>query len=61
MQEIRLVWAEENISHIAKHGVSVREVEEAVRDRNTIMLKQKKRYALIGSAWGRILFIILEK
>ncbi|RLI78635.1 BrnT family toxin [Archaeoglobales archaeon] len=58
---MRLIWTENNISHIAKHGVSIKEVEEAVKDRNAIMLRHRKRYALIGSAWGRILFIILEK
>jgi len=58
---IRLIWTERNISHIAKHGVSVKEVEEAIRDRYAIVLKHKGRYALIGSAWGRILFIVLEK
>ncbi|RLI81789.1 BrnT family toxin [Archaeoglobales archaeon] len=61
MQEIRLIWTEDNISHIAKHNVSVREVEEAVKDGKALILKRKKRYALIGSAWGRILFIVLEK
>ena len=52
---IHLIWTERNISHIAKHGVSVKEVEEAIRDRYAIVLKHK------GSAWGRILFIVLEK
>ena len=61
MREIRLIWTENNISHIAKHGVSIKEVEEAIKDRNAIMLRHRKRYALIGSAWGRILFVILEK
>jgi len=56
-----LIWTENNISHIAKHGVSIKEVEEAIKDRNAIMLRHRKRYALIGSAWGRILFVILEK
>jgi len=58
---IKLIWTERNISHIAKHGVSVKEVEEAIRDRDAIVLKHRRRYALIGSAWGRILFIVLEK
>jgi len=52
---------ERNISHIAKHGVSVKEVEEAIRNRDAIVLKHRSRYALVGSAWGRILFIVLEK
>ena len=58
---IRLIWTEWNIAHIAKHSVSVKEVEEAIQDRYAIVLKHKDRYALIGFAWGRILFIVLEK
>ena len=58
---IRLIWTERNIAHIAKHGISVKEVEEAIKDRDAIILKHRGRYALIGSAWGRILFIVLEK
>ena len=58
---IKLIWNERNISHIAKHGVSVKEVEEAIRDRDMIVRKHRGRYAIIGSAWGRILFIVLEK
>jgi len=59
--EIKLLWNEWNIAHIAKHGVSVKEVEEAVGDRKAIIKKMRKRHSLIGSAWGRILFIVLEK
>jgi len=60
-KHIRLIWTEKNISHIAKHEISVKEVEEAIKDRDAIFLKHRGRYAVIGSAWGRILFIILEK
>lgn len=60
-RKIRLIWTEGNISHIAKHNVTVGEVEEAIRDRYAIVLKQRSRYAIIGSAWGRILFIVVEK
>ncbi len=59
--KIKLIWNEWNIAHIAKHGVGVKEIEEAVRDRKAIMKKVRKRCALIGSAWGRVLFIVLEK
>ena len=40
-KRIRLIWTEKNISHIAKHEVSVKEVEEAIRDRDAIVLKHR--------------------
>jgi len=40
---IKLIWTEKNISHIAKHSVSVKEVEEAIRDRDAIVLKHRSR------------------
>ena len=61
VRKINLVWDDWNVDHIAKHGVSVEEVEEAVRDPRAKMRKlSKNRYVLIGSAWGRILTIFLD-
>ncbi len=61
VKRIKLEWDEWNVNHIAKHGVSRREVEEAVRDPRAKMRKiSKNRYALIGSAWGRIITVFLD-
>ena len=60
-KKIKLEWDEWNTNHIAKHGVSRKEVEEAIRDPRAKMRKiSKNRYALIGSAWGRILTVFLD-
>ena len=61
IRRIKLEWDEWNVNHIAKHNVSRREVEEAVRDPIAKMRKiSKNRYALVGSAWGRILTVFLD-
>ena len=56
----RLIWDEWNLNHIAKHGVSRKDVEEAVNDNRAVVWKHKGRYVMIASAYGRILFIVLE-
>jgi uncharacterized DUF497 family protein len=61
VRRIELEWDNWNLNHIAKHGVSKREVEEAIRDPRAKMRKiSKNRYVLIGSAWGRILTVFLD-
>ncbi|WP_457591827.1 BrnT family toxin [Geoglobus sp.] len=61
VKRIRLEWDDWNVNHIAKHGVSVKEVEEAVKDRRKVIWKHRGRYVMIASAYGRILFVVLEK
>ncbi|WP_290898921.1 BrnT family toxin [Ferroglobus sp.] len=61
VRKITLVWDDWNVDHIAKHGVSVEEVEEAVKDSRKVIWKHRGRYVMIASAHGRILFIVLEK
>lgn len=60
MSEIPLIWNAKNVEHIAGHGVSLNEVEEAVEDSKALLFKHRGRYVLLGSAWGRILFVVLE-
>ncbi len=61
VKEIFLIWDDWNVNHIAKHGVSVKEVEEAVKDKRKVIWKHRGRYVMVASAYGRILFIVLEK
>ncbi|WP_290624661.1 BrnT family toxin [Archaeoglobus sp. UBA230] len=61
VKKYSLIWDEWNLNHIAKHGVSKREVEEAVNDERAYIKKHRKRVMVVGSAWGRILVVILEK
>ena len=56
----RLIWDEWNLNHIAKHGVSRNDVEKAVNDNRAVIWKHRGRYVMIASAYGRILFIVLE-
>ena len=57
----RLIWDRWNLNHIAKHGISRKEVEEAVRDNRAVIWKHRGRYVMLASAHGRILFMVLEK
>ena len=56
-------WDEYNLSHIADHGVTPREVEEAARDPRRVPVAARRvaaerRYALVGATdAGRILFV----
>jgi uncharacterized DUF497 family protein len=61
-----LVWDEVNEAHIARHGVTIEEVEAAVFDRSSLPLrttgpKDQLRYIFLGqSDAGRYLFVVLE-
>lgn len=61
VRDITLIWDEWNLNHIAKHGVSRREVEEAIKDNRKRIRKHRRRYVIVASAWGRILSIVLER
>jgi len=42
MKISQITWDEESIYHIAKHGISPREVEEAVFEGNPLRLKSRE-------------------
>ncbi len=58
IEDIR--WDEEAISHIARHGVEPKEVEEALFENSPFVLKSKhNRYYALGQAMsGRYLTVI---
>ena len=57
-----LIWDERNIRHIARHGVSVKEVEEVCFDPKSFVFRQGERYIILGQTRaGRYLFVVVVK
>lgn len=57
----RLNWDKRNIFHIARHGITVKDVEEVCSGRH-IARKVKDRHFIYGETEaGRHIFIVLEK
>ncbi len=60
-------WDEANLEHIARHGVSPLEVEEAVTDPRRLgvpayNLRGEVRWAVLGATEaGRVLFVVLTR
>ena len=60
MRLVRLCWDDENREHIARHGVSSQEVEEACRGRPKVLRGRCGRYLVLGrTAEGRYLLVVL--
>lgn len=56
------VWDEENVSHIAAHGVTPEEVEEALTNVPVVYRGADGRYLAHGQAEsGRLLFAVYAK
>ena len=57
----RLNWDKRNVFHIARHGITVKDVEDACSDRH-IARKVRDRYLIYAETKaGRHIFIVLEK
>ena len=57
----RLKWDKRNIFHIARHGITVKDVEDVCSGRH-VARKTKGRYPIYGETEaGRHIFIVLEK
>ncbi len=57
----RLDWDKRNIFHIARHGITVKDVEDVCSGRH-IARKVKDRYLIYGETEvGRHIFIVLER
>lgn len=59
MEVKRLVWDEWNVPHIARHGITPDQVEEACRGRHITLAGHDERIILVGSAGGNLLTVIL--
>jgi len=54
-------WDEDNIEHIAAHGVELEEVEEALAGKPLIRRGRASRYLAFGrTAAGRYLFVVVR-
>ena len=57
----KLKWDKRNILHIARHGITVKDVEDVCSGRH-IARKVKNRYLIYGETEARrYIFIVLEK
>ena len=61
MKITQILWDADSIYHIAKHHVTPEEVEEAIFEGNTIILKGKeKRYIVLSkTVSGRYLTVVV--
>jgi uncharacterized DUF497 family protein len=54
-----ILWDDENLEHVAQHGVAAEEVEEALARRPFILRGRDGRYLVYASSTeGRLLFIV---
>lgn len=64
MSKIRIIWYEEAIEHIKRHGVRKYEVETALNGKaytKTVTRTGEKRTIVLAEFEGRVLFIVLRK
>jgi hypothetical protein len=61
MRISQILWDDESIYHIARHGISPIEVEEAIFEGNPLILKgREKRYIILSKTLGgRYLTIVI--
>lgn len=57
----KLIWDSKNTEHIKKHGVSVNEAEEAVKNFVTHNRAKHGRYVVIGRSGSRILSVFVNR
>lgn len=57
-----IIWTQKNIAHIAKHKVSVEEVEEVILYNPFILKTKENKYIALGQTLGgRYLIVIIAK
>lgn len=57
-----LIWDDANVEHIARHGVSPKEVEDVCFGTHISKKEGTRRYILCGqSAGGRYLNVVIER
>ena len=62
-REILIEWDRKSLEHIYRHGISEKEVQNAVNGRILIRSTSRKREKLkevVGASHGRILFVVLK-
>lgn len=62
MQITEIIWTNKRIEHIARHKVSVEEVEEVLFYSPFVLRTRQKKYIVLGQALsGRYLFVVIAK
>ena len=58
-----LIWTDDNVDHLAEHGVTPREVQDVIWDNPRFERRRgRQRYHVYGqTSGGRYLFVVLEK
>jgi uncharacterized protein len=58
-----LAWDDENVEHIARHGVEPHEVQEVIASQRFYMARLRgRRYKIIGQTdSGRYLFVVVDR
>jgi uncharacterized DUF497 family protein len=61
MKISQILWDEDSVYHISRHGVSPREIDEAIFEGNSLVLKGREgRYIVLSQTLsGRYLTIII--
>ena len=58
--EIRVHWTARSERHVRRHRVRAFEVDELLNSRRYYLRKERGRYIVIGRAFSRFLFLVLE-
>jgi uncharacterized DUF497 family protein len=60
---LELTWDDDNVDHIARHGVEPHEVEQVVASERFYFARRRgRRHVVIGQAEsGRYLFIVVDR
>ena len=57
-----IAWDERSIRHIARHHVTVKEVEEVCFDSKSCVFRRGERYIILGQTEaGRYLFVAVDR
>jgi uncharacterized DUF497 family protein len=62
MRIVAFLWDDENVSHIARHGVSPEEAEETLGREPTVRKSRFGRYVAVGpTEAGRFLLVVFRQ
>ncbi|MCL4870624.1 MAG: BrnT family toxin [Anaerolineae bacterium] len=56
-----LIWDDWNVDHVARHNITIVEVEQPLRDKDAVFLKAKQgRVMVLGRAGARLITVVLN-
>ena len=59
-KKLEIVWDDWNENHILKHGITINEIENALKG-DIYVKREKEAYLVIGQSFGKIIFIVLAE